>query len=685
MTNNQIENVQLEEKGFDFKMFFFKYILSYWYLYVITIFFCLGLAYYYNWYTTPVYKTSTTLLIKDDKQNPTTQDFLQQIGALDNQGGIENEMGILKSRNIISRTIQNLNFDVSYYLVGDIKISELYNLTPIRFVYDTLRYGAYGTPISLQVLNSSDIEISYEIKDSQKSSVVKTKFGQVNNNELGIFKIEKTETFDDALFNSTGYEKKNYKVLLNRHEAIVDKYLALLNVDYTNKKSTILQLSIEDPVPQKGVDFLNKLIEVYLNYGIELKNEITKNTLKFIDEQLAGVTKDLSKSEDSLKGIKTTRGITDLSTESATFLESAKTYDIRISEIDLKLSFLGYLERYLRENKNIKQLNPASIGIDDALLIRLVNQLNDLMNQRERQSKLVGPENPILVTLTIQIENTRRDLLENVKSIRDGLTASRNEAQIQLNRIQGRLKDIPGAEREIVEITREKSIREGLYTYLLTKRAETAILMASTISDNRVVDYARTIIKPVRPVKAQTYAISLLLGLLIPAGFVYLKDALNDSIRDKGELERQTSIPLLGMIGVNKYESPLIVSHKPGSMISEAFRSIRTNLQYFSPDKKKNIILITSSISSEGKSFCSMNLALIYALSGKKTVLIGCDLRKPKIVNEFKLSNEIGVSNYLIGAANLEQITQPSGVLPNLDVIVAGPKTAKPCRAFNER
>jgi tyrosine-protein kinase Etk/Wzc len=678
MTDKHKEINIPDEPRINIRQFIISKILRHWYLYLISLAVFIPIAYYYNWYVTPVYNATATLLISDNKRNLSQQDLLAQVSTLDNTGGVDNEIELIRARSMVAKTLRKLDFEVSYFLQGNIKRSELYRQSPIKFEFDSLSFRVYELPINIRILDSTRFEFDYP--GDERSSPIREeyRFNEQVVNDIGKFTIEQTSKFRSTDYMDPEFEKRNFIVYVHRFDHLIDKYTRNLQIEFLSKKSTIVELSLKDPVPQKAGDFLNMLMEVYLQSGVEHKNEIAANTLKFIDEQLKLISEDLRASEEDLEVFKTTKGITDLGTEAQSFLGSAKVYDEKISSIDIQKSFLNYLEKYIMEDKELEKISPASIGINDPLLTKLITQLADLQNQRKMQLNSTKPDNPIIVSLDIQIQNTTEDLLENVRSIRDGLEASRQEAEAQLNRIQGKIRTVPGTERALAGIIRQANIKEGLYNYLLQKRAETAIVMASTISDNRVVNSARASFKPVKPVPAQTYTFALLFGLIFPLGMLYLRDMLNDKISDVSEINHLTEIPVIGMVGFSKEASNHSVTDKPESMLAESFRLIRTNISFYSAPGKTVRVLITSSISSEGKSFCASNLAAIYALSGKKVALVQGDLRKPKKNTEFDLPHESGISNFLIGSHSLDEIIQPSIRTPGLDIILSGPKPPNP-------
>ncbi|MBK8413540.1 MAG: hypothetical protein IPL22_02825 [Bacteroidetes bacterium] len=340
----------------------FRNVLKYWYLYVFSMILAIVAGYYHNWYTTPIYSASCTILIKDDKRTAPGQDLLTQLNSFDNQGGIDNDVELIKSRSIIGKTLRRLDFDVTYLLRGNVKKSELYLQSPIKLIADSISFRIYEKHIEITVIDDKTYEISYHLNDDN-SYTEKYKFGQIVSNHFGRFSLEKTDKFRDASFRDANYEKRNFIVILHNFDNLVDKYTKGLDIQFVSKKATVLQLSYNDPVPQKAGDFLNTLLEVYIQSGIDQKNENATSSLKFIDEQLDKITSDLKSSEEDLEMFKTEKGITDLGTEAQSFLGSVKVYDEKISEIDIQLSFLRYLEEYILKDKDLDKISPSSLAL----------------------------------------------------------------------------------------------------------------------------------------------------------------------------------------------------------------------------------------------------------------------------------------------------------------------------------
>jgi len=668
-----------KETGFNFPLFVSKYIIRYWILYVISLMIAWVAGYYYfNYYATPVYSATTSVIIKEAKSKGDATDLIQDLGTFASDQNLQNEIQILRSRNILTKTIKALDFDVSYTLKEDAKKRELYKDCPFEIIIDSLKYFAYSTTVNLKVLNDQRFELTYVNPRTEQEVKEFHRFGEKFTTQLGFLSAEKKDNFNARSFNNPNFEKRNFIIHFNSLENLITKYTNVLDVAIAAKGTSILVLSVTDNAPEKAIEFLNKLVEVWLQNNIDEKNEIARNSLTFIDEQLALISKDLNEAEGNYEEFRTQKGITDISADAQSYLSSAEQYDKEIANINLKLSFLNTVEKYIKDGKNLRSLSPASMGIQDELLLKLIFQLNDLYVTRDKLSIGATPDNPSLIQNNLAIESTKANLLETLGNIKKGMIASQNAAYVELSRVEGKIRTLPGTQREVVNIQRQVTLNADLYTYLSQKRAETAILLASATSDNRLIDKAHASFHPIKPVRGQVYSIAFILGLVLPAGFAFFRETLDNRIKDKKDLESLTNIPLVGIVGVNESDTEIVVKKNPRSQITESFRSVRTNLQFFTQDPKKtNVILVTSSISSEGKSFCAVNLAAMIALTGKKTVLLGFDLRKPKPPERFDLKSEIGISNFLIGMSTIDDIIQHTD-FENMDIVLSGPKPPNP-------
>jgi capsular exopolysaccharide synthesis family protein len=440
---------------------------------------------------------------------------------------------------------------------------------------------------------------------------------------------------------------------------------------------------MRDNVRQRGVDVLNAVLNVYIQDNIENKNQLATNSLKFIDGQLEGITKELKLLESDIKLFKVENSVSNISSEAEFYLKQAGELDKIVSEIDVKLSVINYLESYVNDNGNLINASPTSLGIQDPLLVTLISKLSQLTAERESLLEFTKVDNPLIASLDVKIQETRKSLAKNVQSIRSGLLASKKELKGQLSSVERKVSRLPKAEYELLGLQRQYAIQESLYLMLLEKKSESSIILASTVSDHKVVDAARAAARPISPKKKNLYILGLAAGIGIPGMYLLLIVLFDNRIKDVDELKRATNIPLLGIIPHHTESSYLVVNNNSNSAIGESFRSIRTNLSFMIDPKEladgvsPKVIQLTSAMGSEGKSFCSINLSASLALGGAKTIVVGLDLRKPKLAEYFGMSNAVGASSVLAGLNALDEAIVKTEV-ENLDVLVAGPIPPNP-------
>lgn len=671
--NNELY-VSKKEEDFDIRVFFMKY-LRYWYWFVVSLAITGTLAFLYLRYTIPIYQVSSILLIKDEKKGGMVgNDILKDLELFSGNKIVENEMEVLKSRTLMEKVVNELNLTVSYFQEGAIRDYDemAYGVSPIWVQHGNLNPIAYEEPIFIKVLNKQKFELLNENGQSKGSFT----YSQNIKSEHGLFRV----FLHDSL-----YRKNNdlIKVTFVPQEVVIQRYQEGIQVELLNQKSSVLKLSIEDAVPSKGRAFLGKLLEVYTFSALSDKNREASNTIEFIDERLKLITNELGDVEKDVEVYKSSQGITDLSAEANLFLEKVKENDSKLNEVDIQLKILDGVESYLRSSQT--GVAPATLMVSDPVLTGLLSKLNELEIQKEKYARTTQASNPLLETVNTQVTNIKGAIRESIANQKQGLIVTRNSLRSLNSRFETSIRTIPKKEREFVNIKRQQGIKESLYLLLLQKREETAISYASTVTDSRVVDDPYSTAKPVKPNRIIIYAIALLMGLVIPFSIVNGKELIYNKIQSRKEIESISNLTIFGEISKKPkdlHDNILDLSSK--SFIAEQFRILRTNLQYTGSSSGYNkTILLTSSMSGEGKSFVSINLAASIALLDKKVVIMELDLRKPKISKYLGISEDKGISNYLINQASEEEIIKPTKINQNLFVIPCGPIPPNPAELIS--
>ncbi len=654
------------QNNFDIKKFLLK-VLVYWYLFVIA-----GvLAYFYAnlkvKFSTPIYSVHATVLV--EKETRPTENILGGLQLFSASKNIKNEIGIFQSYEIVKRAISKLDFDVSYFVITKYRDEELYHKAPFEVVFDTAHSQAYYHKIYINLLNNNEYEISLD----EKSPKIKMAFGDYYEDKNLKFKIIRKKDVSPEL------KKKTYYFYLNTREGLVATYRGRLKVQPQFSQSTILWLWSSGEVPEKEANFLNKIVDEYILMQLEKKNEVAQKTIEYIDRQLASVEDSLVVAQHELQQFRAEKKVTDITREAdALFSDIENLYE---EKNDL-YTRLKYYEYYLHELDSVKDARliaiPTILNINDPSLMTLLQKYQDAYEKLDEMSLSVIEDIPSKKLLKNNIANIRNALKWNIKN---NIAASKEalkqvDAKLAVN--YQKLHDLPIIKREMTNITRKFQLNDNIYTFLLRRRMEAAITLASNQAEAKVIDYAiASSAAKVAPNEGDVKKKSLLIGLMLPLIFVILKDFLNNKIRDKSDIEAITDIPIIASIAHNEKKVPLPVHSIPNSPIAESFRTFRTNLQYMLVDKEKKVISLTSTVSGEGKSFCSANIAASIASTGKKTLLIGLDLRKPKLHIAFNMSNDIGVSTMLIGETTPDEIIMPTDV-ENLYVAVSGPIPPNP-------
>jgi len=642
-----------------------------WPLFAISIFLALAIAWFYIGQTKPVYHVKAKLSIKDEKKATPEKALLQELDLTSSPKLIENEIEVLKSRPLIRQVVNELQLWITYSESAGYRSIDLYKDSPLSFVL--LKPSGNITPRTYEItINSAD---RFTITKAN-GEILTASFKNTLTSDFGTWKLNPASNLNQ-------YIDKTITISLQNPEKAVTNYQNNI-VSVLNKTAPIVELAIDDEAPQRGRDVLNHLIAAYKNYNISDKNKETESTLKFIDERLASLTGELTDVEKNVEGYKSSIGLTDISSQSQFYLENVQSNDSQLNEVNVQLNVIEGIENYVKSSSGSEN-TPATIGITDPGLISLVDQLTRLQLQREKLLAITPEENPIFVPINKQIKSTKAAIKENIGGIKNSLLATRRQLAGNNSRLENSIKNIPGQERQYVSIKRQQGIKESLYIYLLQKREEVALSYASTLTDARTVEEAYY--EEPQSEKGFPIAMALLFGTLLPAGLIYSRDVLRNRILSRKEIEAKTSVPVICELSQQAEKMPLVVLSGNAYAIGEQFRALRTNLlQTYNHKEKGKVTLFTSSIAGEGKSFVSTNIAASVAMSGRKTIILELDLRKPKISKIFNLTQQQpGLSDLLSGRATKDEITRPSGIHPNLYVMSAGSTPDNPSELLGNK
>ena len=671
MTSDKIPYTQFEEYNDGGNAFNLKEklqtLLFHWPLFVLCITACLTLAYIHLKSAVPIYTVKAKLLIKNGANSETA---LSERELFKSNNMLANEIEILKSRTLMKQVVSDLQLWVNYEDVGEYKTRDLYGATPIRFRLLFPTQTLNGQTIEIKIADSS----SFILK--QPNSEIKIPFYKSLKNQYGTWTLETTSNLKDFIGHTI-------RIRLNNPESATYQYLGSVSINMSTSESTVVDLTIRDQVPERAEDILNRLIIVYNMAAVEDKNKVSESSLKFIEDRLASITGELNAVEKDVEGYKSSRGLTDISSKSQIYLDNVKTNDAKLNEVQLQLQVINEIERYINSSDNAG-IAPATVGITDQVLLGLINRLMALESQKDKLLATTPEGNPIFEPINRQINSTKNSISENIKGIKSNLRVTQGQLNNFNSSFKASIREIPGQEREFISIKRQQSIKEDLYIYLLQKREEAAVSFASTVSGSRVVDPAYNIAQE-SVNKPYTYALAFILGLILPSGLIFARDMLNNRIVGVKEIQKIVSAPILGELSFQNSDTPLVVNNNPGTIIGEQFRALRTNLSYVhGRTNTGKVTLLTSGMSGDGKSFVACNLGMALASTGRKTVILELDFRKPAISRSFELSNKTGISSYLIGQATIDEIIQSSGKNPNLFIIGAGPQPPNPSELLEQ-
>ncbi len=659
---------RLESDKIDLKKVLFKY-ARYWYLFLGSLIICLGGAYLHLLNSNPEYYISSTLLIKDNKKQgnePLSTDYGDSELTHYSQN-LKNEIEVLKSKGLMERVVKDLSLYTSYHVDESMREREIYSYElPLKVIVSELNSNAYGKVISISIKNKN----RFRLDDGVNLSV--HEFGQEIKTPYGVFTVVASPNLSSDSY-------KEVKVRFHDAMRLAVNYSYRLSIATVDEEASVISIGLIDPVPEKGKDIINKLVELYNYDAVNEKKAIAANSLAFLDGRLKYLIRELTDVEEDVERYKRQYEVTDVNSEARLYLEKSTDYNRQISDWNAQIDVLETIEDYLSRGENKHELVPSSLNIQDPTLQVLIKQFNELQLERQTYLRTMQTSNPLVQDVNEQLANLQVNILENLRNIKRGLLINRDNLQRNYAQIQSKKQQVPSIERELLEINRQQGTKEGLYLYLLQKREESALALAANFRNAKVIDVAMADTNPVRPRKQLIFLIASVLGLGLPVAFLYVKDLLNDRVQRKRDVEELTRTPILGEISHDSEGDEVVVTSKNRSPAAELFRLIRANLQFATVGRENKVILVTSSMAGEGKTFFSINLAASLVLTGKRVVVVGFDLRKPALVQRLGLSNDFGITNYLISENTyIDDILIPYQDIPDLYLIGSGPIPPNP-------
>lgn len=663
-----------QEEQVDYKALFFKYLIH-WKWFVASIVVCLIGGWIYLHYTTPVYSITGSVIIKDNKKNNSVSTGLadlEDLGFYSSTNNFDNEVEVLHSRTLLKKVVEELDLYINYRTRENLRPVELYKDTPVK---------VWLTPEEAEKLPNGAAVLEVVLKPGGKLSVSteidEQEFKQ-DFNKLPALLTTPYGTFSFTPGDSAIVEKEQeITVTVAAPRIMANGYANALSVEPTSKTTTIAQITLQNTSPQRGVDFINKLIEIYNRDANDDKNEVASKTAEFIDERIKIINGELGTTEKELETFKRDAGLTDLKSDAQLALSENSEYEKKRAENSTQLRLVQFLSEYANNPDHAYEVLPVNVGLTDTGLTELINRYNEMLLERKRLLRTSSESNPVVVNLDASIRAMRSNVQTTILSVQKGLMITKADLERQAGKYAGRITSAPGQERQLVSISRQQEIKAGLYLMLLQKREENAITLASTANNARIVDKAQAGLFPVSPKGKLIYLIAFVLGIAIPVGIIYIIELLRYKIEDRSDVEKLTTVPIIGDIPASDNmpkEGSVVVRENQNDMMAETFRNVRTNVQYMLGSNQK-VVLITSTTSGEGKSFVAANLAISFALLGKKVVIVGLDIRKPGLNKAFQMSHkEDGITRYLADPehTDLMSLLQQSNVTPNLYILPSG-------------
>ncbi len=690
-TTQSVENIREQEDKsfFNFRTLFETFVLN-WQWFALSLIICLGLTAIYLRYTTPKYQQYAKILIKDEDNRGRNNSIMNMtnLGLISNSEGIDNEMEILSSHTLATDVVKDLKLYVSYRMKGRVKDMLLYKNQPVTVDIDADHLMTLYSPIRLEITkenNAYKVSGTYFVSDEEGNS---TGPYSINKSFTSLPQIIKTRAGNlsfTAGNNSSLGEGSTMFVTITSPNIASYKYQRAFRVSPTSKNTTIVRTTITDEIPRRGIDYLKQLAVCYNRQANEDKNEVAYRTEDFINSRLEKINAELGETEGKLEAYKKSQGMTELRMNAQQAMQGAGEYDQRLAEASTQVALLNSLTDYMDKADNKYQTLPSNVGLTDATASNLINKYNEIVLQRNRLLRSAGEDNPAVVPLTAQLDDLSASIKRAMAQSRRNMEIQRNSVQSQYSKYSGQISATPEQERMLTQIGRQQEVRSGLYLMLLQKREENSISLAATADKGKLIEEPESGGR-VSPVPSVIIPVALVIGLLIPGIVLFLLKFFRYKIEGHDDVASLTQLPIIADVAVAseqaKTKADIVVHENKNNQMEEIFRAMRTNVQFMLREGQK-VIMFTSTTSGEGKTFNCANLAVSFALLGKKVVLVGLDIRKPRLAELFEIDDhKHGITPLLAQEHPSEDDVKAqiisSGVNGNLDLLLAGPVPPNP-------
>lgn len=693
-----------EESSFDIRILWMLF-LRYKYWIAASVVVCLISAFTYLRYTIPVYNITSKVLIKDqDKRSYSSgiNSTFQELGFMNSSDGFDNEIEILSTKTLAKKVVRELKLYTTYFYDGNIKDNEIYGKhSPFLLDYEDGQIDSLHEAIEINISKKEENYMAnIKYKDSEMKKLI-TGFPAHITTTFGKITIERNPLLEMNAVNMSDINDSKEEdneldrdliVRINPIDAVAISYTNKVSVEPTSKTTTIAQLSINDNIPERGADYLNKMIEIYNDEASIDNNQEATRTADFIDTRLGIISKELNMTEAELEQYKMVSGITDFESDAKVDVTQNIQYETQIVDISTQLNLVEYLLEYVNDSHNHLQVIPANIGLKDNSLSQVISKYNETILERNRLLRVSSENSPTVSTLTNEAEGYLVGIKASLNSAKRQFTIQRKDLIGQQNKYNSRISSAPTKERALADINRQKDVKAGLYLMLLQKREENAITLASTAYKGKMIEDPIINNIPISPKKKIILMIALVIGIALPFVYHYIRNFFYYRIENVDDLAKLTNVPLLGTVpyvkALAKGNRTVVVQENHNSVIVEVYRILRSNLP-FVLNPNQNVILFTSTTAGEGKTSIASNLGTSIAFIGKKVLIVGLDIRKPRLAKLFKLNDEnMGISNFFTRRPDdyeyLDSLIQNSGISPNLDILPAGPIPPNPAELLEK-